>query len=153
MCRVFQALHERGWLLSFATNISKRNSDKQSLLFRPQQLPPPPPCDWCCISFSRSDRLRFIDAPDDLVRSIIRRLGQDVQSHERHDEPGVYELKICGYPWSAGGSDTVVARAVALRLLAGLEAHGFSVYASIEQKAHPSDGHLTETDTVGSARV
>jgi len=146
MYRVFETLANMGWVLLLSTDISKRVTDKDTLLFRLQQ-PSPAPCDWMCISFSRSDRIRFIDAPPELVQSMIQALAQRIQSHGPHKESGVYELKLHGYPWRATGKETMETRRLLLTLLEVLEGSGESVYASIDQKQNLSNNESSETDT------
>jgi len=146
MCTVLAALFDAGWLLRLSTDVSKKQMDKDTLIFR-QQVPAPAPCEWMCISFSRSDRLRFIDAPADFVKYMLQKLQRDTQSHSPH-MPGVYELKLRGTPWNADGDETMYARKLLLVLIAGLEEYGFTVYASIDQKTGPGgDSRRSETDT------
>jgi hypothetical protein len=60
MCALLRRLHTLGWVMTLSTDISKKKTDKDALLFR-FQSPPPAECDWASISFSRQDRIRFID--------------------------------------------------------------------------------------------
>jgi hypothetical protein len=153
MCKVFETLYNRGWLLSLSTDVSKKQLDKDTLIFRSQN-PAPQPCQWMCISFSKNDRIRFIDAPQDVVAAMITALQPVLQSHEQFRLTGVYELKIRGYPWLATGGETMGARKILLALMEGLERHGFTVYASIDQKTGPGgDSHRSESDTWHCCRL
>jgi hypothetical protein len=60
ICALLGTLHAQGWVMTLSTDISKKNMDKDTLIFR-HQIPGPALCDWCCIAFSKQDRLRFID--------------------------------------------------------------------------------------------
>lgn len=60
ICALLGTLHGQGWVMTLSTDISKKNWDKDTLLFR-HQVPAPAGCDWCCIGFSRNDRIKFID--------------------------------------------------------------------------------------------
>lgn len=60
ICAILETLHGQGWVLMLSTDISKKNWDKDTLLFR-HQVPSPAECDWCCIGFSKTDRIKFID--------------------------------------------------------------------------------------------
>jgi hypothetical protein len=40
--------------------------DKDALLFR-HQYPPPTPCVWMAISFNMGDRIRLVNAPEELI--------------------------------------------------------------------------------------
>ena len=100
------------------------------------------------ISFSSSDLIRFIDAPQPLVDYMIHQLRGFTQRHHRHQLEGAYEIKINGNPWNASGSETMRARRIVLKLLEGLDYNGWTVYASIEQKTGPAgETDKSETDT------
>lgn len=154
MHRLFGALAGQGWILSVSTEISRRATDKSTLLFR-KQIPAPAPCEWMSIAFSQGDRLRFIDAPPDLVRAAIQALGRFIQSHKPHRDPGVYELKLREYPWMASGSESMEAQSIVLVLVEVLEAQGFVVAASIDQKkgGGPGEDGQTDVDTWHCSRV
>ncbi|KAF1814800.1 hypothetical protein P152DRAFT_384025, partial [Eremomyces bilateralis CBS 781.70] len=152
MNHILATLYQHGWILSLSTDISKKAMDKDTLIFRKQD-PPPRPAEWFSISFSKTDRIRFIDAPQQLVSNMIALFQKETQSHASFRLPHVYELKMNGYPWMASGSDTMYARSLILKLIEGLESHGFTVYASIDQKTGTSsDNHRGETDTFHCCR-
>lgn len=60
MCALLERLHTLGWVMTLSTDISKKSTDKDALLFR-YQNPPPAACEWASIGFSKWDRIRFID--------------------------------------------------------------------------------------------
>lgn len=88
-------MYNLGWVLSLSTDISMKPDDKDNLLFRHQE-PAPAPAEWFSLTFSRGDRLRLIDAPDELVQSTIDILRPETQSHASYKVPGVYEIKFNG---------------------------------------------------------
>lgn len=144
--KLFEALFDAGWILSLSTNVSKKNKDKDTLIFR-YQSPPPKPRDWICVAFSKRDRLRIMDAPAELTNAIHDGIRDQIQEKVSHPISGVWEVKLKGWPWHSGHSDEVIkARRLLLRLVALLESHGFTVYASIDQKAD-LDSDKGETDT------
>ena len=61
ICALLRTLHSQGWVLTLSTDISKKNTDKDTLMFR-HQIPPPVDCHWGCIAFSKLDRIKFIDS-------------------------------------------------------------------------------------------
>lgn len=130
MYRIFEALFNLGWVLSISTDVSKKQLDKDTLIFR-QQNPTPQLCTWMSVAFSKQDRIRFIDAPVELIQHFIPILAPVTQAHGNYKLPGVYEFKIRGCPWFASGGATMETRKLLLVLMAGLEAHGFTVYASV----------------------
>jgi hypothetical protein len=85
ICAILGALHSQGWVLTLSTDISKKNWDKDTLLFR-HQVPSPAECEWCCIGFSKTDRIKFIDGKSisifvSIHLSTSKRLGRtDKQS-------------------------------------------------------------------------
>jgi hypothetical protein len=142
---VLATLHASGWLLTLNTDISKSALDKDTLLFR-YQNPLPAPHEWCVVSFSRQDRLRFMDAPPSLYESFPSRVGAHWISESLLHSQGVWEYKLKGYPWQASGEETMRVRELLIALVEMLEEEGWSVYASIDQKSSGGQGY-SETDT------
>lgn len=115
ICALLGTLHGQGWVLTLSTDISKKNWDKDTLLFR-HQVPTPAACDWCCIGFSKNDRIKFIDGmfvtslfikrvlipllvPSEVSNGLVSRIGLGrVQDHFIHSRD-VYEVKLVGTPW------------------------------------------------------
>ncbi|KAI3391374.1 hypothetical protein diail_7460 [Diaporthe ilicicola] len=131
--RMLEALYAMGWVLQAAVDVSRKELDKDSLLFRYQNQPPPP-CDWLSISFDWTDKMKIVDAPPgDLTEAIVAefRANYRLKSHEL--EGGRLKLKFHGQPWQAQGEDTVRSRMMLLSLLGILERFGYSLYASIDQ--------------------
>ena len=145
MCAILAGLFDMGWVLKAAVDISKKEFDKDTLLFRRQQ-PPPPRCHWICVNFTGHDLLHLLDAPPELGLSLVQLYGERVQ---RYDARGrAFEIKFRGYPWRANGEETVRTREILLLLLQCLEQHGFSLYTSVDQDTGPSsDSHSSEADT------
>jgi hypothetical protein len=69
ICALLRTLHSQGWVLMLSTDISKKHTDKDTLMFR-HQVPPPVECEWCCIAFSRLDRIKFIDGKSPVLARI-----------------------------------------------------------------------------------
>lgn len=145
MTRVLEALAGLGWVLVLSTDVSRNKMDNDTLLFRLQQRPLTG-MSWTSMAFVKGDRLRLVDAPEELVRATLGGLAGRVQSHGPFGIPGVYEVKLTGYPWRAGGEETMEVRRVLLVLLEALERCGFTIYASVEQNA-TANKHASETDT------
>ncbi|KAJ4336926.1 hypothetical protein N0V95_008475 [Ascochyta clinopodiicola] len=149
-CRLIAALlgtlRDLGWVLSLNTDVSKNADDKDSLIFR-HQSPAPAPCDWCSISFSRGDRIRLIDASPEVCQALPVRLGQEWVTKVSEYAPGIQDIKLHGYPWTASGKDTMRVRELLLTMMETLEEEGWTVYASIDQSV--SGGQNTsEADTI-----
>ncbi|KAK5141742.1 hypothetical protein LTR04_002486 [Oleoguttula sp. CCFEE 6159] len=146
MCRLLESLFNLGWILSVATAVSKKPHDKDTLLLRLLQ-PAPPPCDWINIAFSHADRLRVVFADEQLLQVLGAVLGRRVQD-SRRISGRTHEFRLHGYPWRANGGETVAVRVMLLELLECLEAQGFGLYASIDQKTGlGSNNNRSEADT------
>lgn len=149
MRSILAYLFSAGWILHTSTDVSKKTLDKDSLLFRKQQNPPPP-SDWIAISFNTMDRLRLIGADAQLISdfksllSSMHLLQSDIGWKDRAS--GAWEFKLNGYPWNASGEETMRTRMLLLRMLECLENSGWSLYASIDQNTGSSE-NSSETDT------
>jgi len=147
MREIFAYLFSQGWILHLNTDVSKSRFDKDTLIFRKQQTPPPP-SEWIAISFNQADRLRLIGAPPSLladVRMALKGMGL-LQAEDWKDRSlEAWEYKINGYPWHASGEETMTTRMWMLRLLEVLESRGWSVYASIDQST--ASKNRSETDS------
>ncbi|KAI1344815.1 hypothetical protein F5Y15DRAFT_363703 [Xylariaceae sp. FL0016] len=154
MNRLLAVLFDAGWTLQVSADVSRKQRDTDTLLFR-KQLASPQQCDWLCIAFSRGDRLRLIDAPADLISAFAGMLrGRWLQEDKGVCYSGAHEFKLNGYPWAATGMDTMHARVLVLDMLGVMDAHGWTVYASVDQKAQPGGDNPTgDTDTWHCRRV
>jgi hypothetical protein len=138
MCRILEMLYTHGWVISLPTGISRHLENKAGLIFRHQQQEPNP-CEWVAISFNSGDMLHFVDAPTSLVQAVAADLSLVTKSHQPHKVQDVYELKIYGQPWNAFGQDSMQAWKLAMKLMESLEAHGFSICASVSQNGGSED--------------
>ncbi|KAI1873280.1 uncharacterized protein JN550_003533 [Neoarthrinium moseri] len=135
MNRILEALFNCGWIMSLNTNVTTKVLDVDTLIFH-HQSPQPEPHDWMCIGFTSGDCLRFIDAPEDVVQATINDFQTDGTLKTDVPRPwsGSHEVKVARYPWFAHGSQAVMCRLIVLRLLGVLKRHGWSVYASVNQR-------------------
>lgn len=137
MCQILHALFDLGWIASISADVSKRRSkmDLDAIVLR-EQVPAPSACEWMSISFDNGEHLRFVDAPRDLIPGVLAALDTMVQRFSEHRVPGCYEVEMCGYPWH---SDSMLGKSPLLGLLSALDEHGWSVYASVDQKLQTED--------------
>lgn len=100
------------------------------------------------VTFKQGDKIRLLGAPPDLVDAMAAMLaGMCLLQARTAKAPQQHELKLHGYPRSASGEATMHARLLILRMVEVLERHGWSLYASIDQKNGPGgDGSYSETD-------
>ncbi|KAK9241288.1 hypothetical protein V1525DRAFT_335067 [Lipomyces kononenkoae] len=144
ICQILNSLFDMGWVLKASVDISTKEFDKDTLLFR-YQNPPPSRCTWIGICFGKGDKMYILDGPPELGRTLVNAFGSDIQSHNVNRS--VFEIKFHGYPWRAHGTETVHARLILLTLLECLEQHGFSLYASVRQVQDAANDGYSETDT------
>lgn len=142
---LFAALYDVGWILALSTDVSRKQADKDTLIFR-HQTPAPAKCEWMSIDFARGDRIRIMDAPQSVLDAVNTQLQPAIQEHVRPKVIGMWELKLHGYPWRAVGGETMNARRTLLQLFMVLERFGFTVYASIDQESTTQD-NSSEADT------
>ncbi|KAM3447320.1 hypothetical protein MY3296_008847 [Beauveria thailandica] len=146
---LFACLYARGWIMTASTDISRKEFDKDTLIFR-RGGPLLPPVSWMAVSFKQGDKMRLLGAPPGLVAAVGDVLASMrlLQARTEKDAAmGQYEFKLYGYPWSATGEETMRTRLLVLRLVEVLERHGWSLYASIDQNSGPSgDSSYSETD-------
>jgi hypothetical protein len=140
--RVLEALYNLGWIINVTAKVSHGLSDLDTLLFqygthshRHPDLQGQIQYEWITVGFSTSDRLCLIDAPLDLIKTVMQTLGDSVESDLGYTYLGGYELKLNGTPWRATGEATMRTRQLALKVLEALRDHGWSVYASVDQKS------------------
>lgn len=143
VCQILAALFNDGWMMSISTDISKFQMDLDTMLFR-EQTPAPPRCEWACIWFGDRNEVRFIDAPADLVQGMVREMDPLLHSHGQHRVHGCHEFKFKGYPFH---SDSMDGRKILLGLLSVLDTQGWSVYATVDQKARGATSASDDTDT------
>lgn len=130
---VLEALYNEGWALYTSTNCLNKEYGKDTSIFRFQECKAR--CEWMSVAFVRGNYLRFLDAPQELVTSSLENLRLEVQSHGWPSPVGIYSVKMVGCPWSPNGKQTMQTRLLLLKLIEGLDRHGFTMYASINQFA------------------
>ncbi|KAK2932015.1 hypothetical protein FoTM2_006472 [Fusarium oxysporum f. sp. vasinfectum] len=132
MLRILEKLFDMGWVLQGSMEITLKSESKDSLIFRKQD-PIPPPCDWICISFDNSDKLKIVDSPPkDLTDAILQKFGRDVRRSEITSDR--VKMHLANMPWNPSGTDTVTTRIILLKLIETLERCGFTIYATIGSK-------------------
>ena len=91
---VLSALHHQGWYLLASTDVSKKEADKDTLIF--QLGIPPPPTSFFAVSFNEWDKLRLIGAPPELISAVQQALGlNSIQREEWVYSGKAYQFKLC----------------------------------------------------------
>lgn len=75
LCRtsILSALYHHGWYLLTSTDISKKQSDTDSLIFKIGICPLA--TSFFAVSFNESDKIRLIGAPDELISAVQTTFG------------------------------------------------------------------------------
>ncbi|XP_074610530.1 uncharacterized protein LOC141864595 [Acropora palmata] len=134
--KLMEALQGYGWSPVAAFDSSRKVSDNSTLLFRQSQ---PRQSPFLCISLNVSDRLRLINAPEDVKKvcqDVIQTqyvLGiQRVQTFGRN-----MAFKLLGNPWNTeiDGHDGIHGRNMLLHLVSALGSHGWAPVLSADVSA------------------
>jgi hypothetical protein len=137
MREILAFLFANGWSLEASVDISRKQTDKDMLVFRKHEILPPRGL-WAAISFNNSDLMRF-NGPEgqEEVVPALRHLLQEMRVLQseglKSDSEQSWEFKLRGYPWLAIGEETMQTRLLMLRMLETLESLGWRLYASIDQ--------------------
>ncbi len=90
---ILSVLHNNGWFLLASTDISKKQIDRDSLIF--QFGVPPPQTTFFSVSFNDYDKLRLICAPKELIPVVQQTLGlANIQREEWRDGGLAYQFKL-----------------------------------------------------------
>ncbi|CAF2862192.1 unnamed protein product [Rotaria sp. Silwood2] len=143
MLSILSALHRHGWYLLMSTDVSRKQQDKDSLIF--QLGVPPGSTSFFAISFNEGDKLRLIGAPHELIRATHQTIGTDsIQREERIYSEAAYQFKLVGFPWEADGDEAVTSRLMLLALLDCFTSFGWQLHASIDMSIG-REGRDTDT--------
>jgi hypothetical protein len=135
MRSILAYLYSVGWILQAGTNISKKERDKDTLIFRKQETPPQG-SEWIAISFNRTNRLRLIGANAQLIdafRGMLTETGQLQGESWKDKSQNAWEFKIQGASWLTFGVGRVATGLLLLKMTETLEKCGWSLYASVNQ--------------------
>jgi hypothetical protein len=89
---------------------------------------------FCMLSLNRSDRIRLIDCPQEVVDAVDRCIKaywpkgiQDLHQQERCVE---YKLKGC--PWASNGDEAIKSRFLITHIMQSLVAVGWEVLSALD---------------------
>ncbi|KAF0695380.1 Aste57867_13814 [Aphanomyces stellatus] len=141
MLCILRTLKSHGFHIVTSTDMSRSESDKDTLIFRRVQ-PEETPTTMFSISLNMGDKLRLIDAPplmDTVVSECITQFWSQGLQRTQRLGAGCTEFKLHGYPWSGQSTDAVHSRYFVMNLLSLLEANGWRMYASIDMSSGEAD--------------
>ena len=153
--RIMEVFGQYGYTPLYAIDVSRRLTDKASILFR--KNPYPVNCRYACLSLTSLNRLRLLDFPIDVgvpMRDSLYQFYPFGVRHEVNLPDSNLEINVNGYPWVAEhrskGGDQYHMRAVLGKMMAIAAQHGWyvSISADVSSKIsslgdnrHPFDVH------------
>ncbi|KAI8633790.1 hypothetical protein F5Y19DRAFT_415060 [Xylariaceae sp. FL1651] len=130
---LLEALHNLRWIISISGKATSSTMNQDSLFFQ-YQPSPPDRFDWMCIGLAAGDRLYLVDAPLDLIKTVMQNLNNSIQSDLGYSYLGAYELKLKGFPWTGTSTHVMPTHQLLLKIFSALHDHGWSIYASADQR-------------------
>ncbi|ODN79740.1 hypothetical protein, variant 1 [Cryptococcus amylolentus CBS 6039] len=148
LIHIFHALSAVGWDLHMSVDLTKKQYDKDSVIFR--KTTPPREKYFFCVSFNEGDKVRIIDPPNNDVRDAfiqaVRQTWYRGVQTEKEKEHGCYQIKLRGNPWwSSNGLDVNHARIVSLAILSAMDVQGFELAASVDMSVGTEHGGDVDT--------
>ncbi|KAL9960256.1 hypothetical protein ACROYT_G033691 [Oculina patagonica] len=134
--KLIEAMQAYGWSVVAAIDCSRKTQEKCSLLFTQSQ---PRESPFFCISLNETDKLRLINAPEDVTKvcqDVIQ--SQYVLGIQRVQLNGQsLEIKLIGNPWSCGidGHDGIHGRNLICHLFAALASRHWKPVISADVSA------------------
>ena len=123
---IFTTLHRYQWVYHVNVNL---NRDQDCLIFghdpevNTYEIP-----QFCMMSFGQGDRLRLINASDDvisMIRKIIEANWSPGRIQDEREFHGSYEFKISGHPWNSVREESARARYLMLKIFQEMLQHSW----------------------------
>ncbi|KAH8829841.1 hypothetical protein DL96DRAFT_905419 [Flagelloscypha sp. PMI_526] len=149
MGQLIEALYNRGWSMTLASDLwLKQYGSKDTLFFR-QSDSPPIPCSWIFLSFQAYDEIRVSNLPKDamqVVTNVVTRYWKIKGLHWK-TRPLIptHEYKFHGNPFAPSGGDTIKLPLFFLSLFEVLESLGYTVYSKV---GHDLSSGTSGMDTI-----
>ncbi|BEI81232.1 hypothetical protein CcaverHIS002_0203920 [Cutaneotrichosporon cavernicola] len=141
MIHILHAMANAGWHLAASTDLSKKNWDKDSLMFR---AGPPAHRIMFAVTFNETDKIRIIDPPNEsvqqaFIQTVVNSWRGGIQNQKLKEER-CYQIKLRGNPWYASSAQQVNdARFLALQLLTTFDNLGYELCATIDMNTGASE--------------
>eukprot|EP01061_Rhynchopus_euleeides_P028150 TRINITY_DN457_c0_g3_i1.p1 TRINITY_DN457_c0_g3~~TRINITY_DN457_c0_g3_i1.p1 ORF type:complete len:504 (+),score=123.62 TRINITY_DN457_c0_g3_i1:60-1514(+) len=128
---LLQALRAVGWEAHCALDVSRKDSDKSSIMLRRCQ---PAQLQHMCISFNETDKVRVLNCPNmvDAVRATLLQWPRGISKEREYG--GAYEFKLNGNPWGHHFERSAAA-SLAMDLLNTMEQHGWVLACACDTSA------------------
>ena len=136
MCKLFEALMSIGWRVQIAIDLTRRLNDKSVFTFQ-QSVPVTAPI--FCLSLNYTDRIRFINAPQDVMEILSAEIRKYWLFGVGKEGPcgTSREIRLNGNPWSygIGGHDGAHGRVLLCHLLRVCASIGWFIILSADVSA------------------
>ena len=136
MCKLFEALMSIGWRIQIAIDLTRRLNDKSVFTFQ-QCMPMSAPI--FCLSLNYTDRIRFINAPADVIEILSAEIRKYWLFGIGKEQPcgTSREIKLNGDPWSYGatGHDGAHGRVLLCHILRVCASIGWFIIVSADVSA------------------
>ena len=131
MCKLFESLMGIGWRVQLAIEVTRTQHDKSIFTF--QQCIPMASSIFC-LSLNHTDRIRFINAPPDVIEVVSGEIRKNWLFGIGQEGPcgTSREIKLVGNPWSYGisGHDGAHGRVLLCHILKVCASIGWFIIAS-----------------------
>lgn len=131
LTKIFSALAQQHWHFHATVNMQGKGD---SIFFRYDPEEMPQSTQHFMISFHDGDKLRLVNAPQQLNSVVQNAIASTWQKgiQKEKEQFGSWEFKMSGYPWWGRGKDYVVSRYIVCKILEDLQGQGWSIAASID---------------------
>ena len=138
--KMVQVMANYGWTLYSATNIDAQ-TDTLFFCRKPNMyISPTFTSSMFAVSLSRNDRLRIINANEQVVgiiRGTIMQYWSEIQHEENHF--GSVEFKLKGYPWYSRGEQGLPSITLLCQIFTNLRRAGWKVIMNLDISRNPHD--------------
>ena len=140
---ILQVLYNQGWSFIGAIKSGGRQQDLNALYFRfdpelQERNKLQEPSRFFALSLNRNDRIRLINAPNDLANAIKTAIMQAWPKGVQEEMiiGTTYEIKIKGNPWWCDAEETVYSRQLVSNIFKLLRQYSWNFYATCELSYH-----------------
>ena len=134
--KIVEALLAKGWIAQIGIEMTRKDQDKNVLMFQRSTVPPAP---VLCLDLNENDKLRLINAPQNVIDT-FRQVVQSkwlfrIQRENPYDQS--WEIKLNGNPWIYGinGHDSAHGRVLLCFLLQAFAQLGWRHVFSADMSA------------------
>jgi len=141
ICKLFEALMNLGWRVQIAIDVTRAQNDKSIFTF---QRCLPMASSIFCLSLHHTDRIRFINAPPDVIEVVSGEIRKSWPFGIEQEGPcgTCREIELVGNPWSYGesGHDGAHGRVMLCHVLKVCASIGWFIIVSADVSSKSCSG-------------